>query len=440
MPSRFRQAVGKLINGLWFIPGLLTLLSVVLAAGMLRLDMDLYLSEWAEDNPLLFSGTEGASRLLGTVAGSVISVAGVLFSITILVLSMASAQFGPRLLRNFMQHRGTQVVLGVFVGTFTYCLIVLRFIGVHEEFVPHIAINVGLIFGLTSFFLLIYFIHHVATFIRVANVIDDVAVHLERALQAFFPARSATSRNDPDGEACSPLVKDIDANCKLVRVQESGYLQLVEYDKLMEAACAKNVVIRLYHRPGQYLLEGARLAGISPPERADDGLVECLRDVMVAGAERTMDQDAEFAMNQLVEIALRALSPGVNDPFTAINCIDRLGSALAIVASRELPSRFLRDDRNELRIILNPSTYAGMVDGAFNQIRQAGKGNAAIIFRLLQTIAGLADSDVPDAFREALQRQFNAIRVQNSGAFNNPADQKDYESRCENAERALNNR
>ncbi|MBW3568120.1 MAG: DUF2254 domain-containing protein, partial [Proteobacteria bacterium] len=372
MSSRFSQFVKRLSAGLWFIPGLLTLLSVALAAGMLWLDTDFSLSEWAEGNPLLFSGTEGASRLLGTIAGSVISVAGVLFSITILVLSMASAQFGPRLLQNFMQHRGTQVVLGAFVGTFTYCLLVLRFIGVNEEFVPHIAVNVGLLFGLISFFLLIYFIHHVATFIRVANVIDDVAVNMERTLQVFFPERCAGSSSDPDGEMHSEVVKDIDANCTIVRVKESGYLQLVEYDKLLKTASAKNVTIRLYNRPGQYLLNGARLAGISPPERADDELAQCQHTFMVTGVERTMDQDAEFAVNQLVEIALRALSPGVNDPTTAVQALDALHDLLRRLATRHLPTGAFTDSAGRPRLHLPPPRFEDYLDLALHEADQYG--------------------------------------------------------------------
>lgn len=424
-------------SSLWFIPALLTVLSVLLAGAMLWLDMDQRGADWVQDNPLLFSGTEGASRLLGTIAGSVISVAGVLFSITILVLSTASAQFGPRLIGNFMQHRGTQMVLGTFVGVFTYCLIVLRFIGVHEGFVPHVSTNIGLFLGLISFFLLIYFTHHVATFIQVAHVIDDVAQRLERTLQALFPERSEGDDSAPDAEQHSASVVDDEAEAVPVYVQASGYLQLIEYASLLKQAEQKDVVIRLRYRPGHYMLRGTQFADVAPADRIDDELIECVDECFVAGSERTLDQDAEFAIHQLVEIALRALSPGVNDPFTAINCIDRLGSALAMVACRKLPSRFMKDDKNRLRIISTPLTYAGIVNAAFNQLRQSSKGNAAVVFRLLEVFAELGSLDLPDPFRKTLQREFSDMQAQNAGGFDAPGDQEEYEKRCEETQRAL---
>lgn len=438
MPSRLSQALEKLTSSLWFIPALLTVLSVALAAALVWLDLHQRGADWVKENPLLLSSADGASQLLSTIAGSVIAVAGVLFSITILVLSTASAQFGPRLLGNFMQHRGTQLVLGTFVGVFTYCLIVLRFVGVRENFVPHIANNVGLLFGLISFFLLIYFVHHMATFIQVANVIDDVARRMERALEAFFPERSRDDESAPDKEQHSDQA-DMQANCASVRVETSGYVQVIEYQGLLKQAQRKGVVIRMNLRPGQYALRGTPLAGISPANRLDDELIGCVHRFTVIGAERSLDQDPEFAIHQLVEIALRALSPGVNDPFTAINCLDRLGSALAMVASRQLPSRFLKDDENELRIIRNPLTYAGIVNAAFNQIRQTAEGNAALVFRMLEVIAELGRLDVPEPFRDALQREFEAVKAQNSNGFTSPADQEEYEARCEAARKAVVN-
>lgn len=437
MPSRLRQALEKLISSLWFLPALLTLLSVLLAGAMLWLDMNQRGAEWVQDNAMLLSSTEGASRLLGTIAGSVISVAGVLFSITILVLSTASAQFGPRLIGNFMRHWATQMVLGTFVGVFTYCLIVLRFVGVKEGFVPHVATNIGLLLGLISFFLLIYFTHHVATFIQVANVIDDVSHRMERTLQALFPERSSGDDNTPDREQHSQRVADIDADSAAVPVETSGYLQLIEYESLLKQAQQKDVVIRLHYRPGHYMLRGTRLAGIAPADRLDDELVRCLHQCTVVGTERTLDQDAEFAVHQLVEIALRALSPGVNDPFTAINCVDRLGSALAMIASRELPSRYLEDDQHALRVIGTPLTYAGIVNAAFNQLRQNAEGNAAVVFRMLEVFAELASLDLPDPFRDTLDSEFSALKAQNADRFVTPGDQEEYKTRCEAAQRAL---
>lgn len=430
MQARFKQRIASLTSELWFIPAVLTAVSIGLAAVLLRVDHVFEIAQWAEENPILFTSARGAQSLLATVAGSTISVAGVLFSITILVLSTAARQFGPGLLETFMHHRGTQVVLGTFVGTFTYSLVVLRFVDAEVDFIPHVAVNVGMLLGLVSFFLLVYFIHHVATFIQVARVVEDVAGRMERTLRQAFPERQEDGEDEePDNEEHSRLADRVRRDGHEILALRPGYLQTIENDQLVAIACGHDLVISLAFRPGHFVLPGAVLATVVPEGRVDAALERNIRNQLLLGAERSEAQDPEHAVHQLVEIAVRALSPAINDPYTALNCVDRLGAALALLAQRQLPSRFLRDRDNHVRLIANPLTYAGIVEAAFNQIRQLSTGHLAVILRVLEIMSELARRELPAAFRDALIAQLDAMDSTLRGKFDNSLDHREYEQR-----------
>lgn len=428
MHIRLRQRLESLFSSFWFLPGLITLLAIGLAIVMLRLDHSLAVAQWARENPVLFTSGEGARNLLATVAGSTISVAGVVFSITVLVLSMASRQFGPGLLGNFMQHRGTQVVLGAFVGSFSYCLIVLRFVHDEEGFVPHLAVNAGLLLGLISFFLLIYFIHHVSVFIRVSRVIDDVALKMERTLCEAFPERNAGDSETPDSEAHSELAERLDREGTDILVHRPGYIQVIDFDRLNELACRYDARLRMNYRPGHFIMRGAGIAK-ALPARHDEQFARQIAACVTIGPERSSAQDPEFAVHQLVEIALRALSPGVNDPFTAINCIDRLGAALALLATRKLPSRFIEDAAGTIRVITNPLTYDGIVQAAFNQVRQAAHGHLDVRLRLLEVMTQLGKRQLPEPFRNALRQEVESIEAGQDHDFHSEIDRREYDRR-----------
>lgn len=437
MQLRIRHHIRQVVESFWFIPSLMTLAGLLAAAAGLRLDMVFAVQELAKENPLLFTSGEGARTLLATLAGSAISVAGVVFSITIVVLNMASTQFGPRLIGNFMHHKGTQVVLGAFVATFTYSLVVLRFVHDGGGFVPHISANFGFLLGLLSFFLLIYFIHHVSVFIQAARVIDDVAVKMEKSLRSGFPERRSRTEKTPDEEDDDSTVPSSGEHGAAVTADRPGYLQVIDLDKLVETACAHDIQILMKYRPGHFIIQDAIIAEVTPPEKLDARTVDAVRACLAFGPERSETQDPEFAVYQLVEVALRALSAGINDPFTAMNCLDRIAAALALLATRRLPSRYLRDANGALRVITDPLTYGGVVDAAFNQVRQSANGHVAVLFRMLEIVAELARREIPDAFRDALARQLRAIESGVSGGFNNEIDTQHYLERLANAEKAI---
>jgi uncharacterized membrane protein len=337
-----------------------------------------------------------------------INVAGVVFSITMVALTMASSQFGPRLLRNFMRDPGNQVVLGTFVATFLYCVLVLRTIrsGDDAPFVPYIAVTVAIALALASLGVLIYFIHHTSTAIQVSNIIARVSRELDATIERLFPPQGRPAAPAPQryGQT-EELPAEFELQAAAVPASTSGYLQGIDSDTLLLVAQEYDCLLCVQTRPGSFIVQGGTLVLVWPGERLDEPLAECVQAAFILGSERTPTQDVEFCIDQLVEIAIRALSPGINDPFTAITCVDRLGAALCRLAQRPIPSPYRYDEEQQLRIIARPVTFTGVIDAAVNQIRQYGCSSVAVTIRLLETLAVVAAYTHREEDRAALRRQ-----------------------------------
>jgi len=383
----------RLRSSFWFVPGVMACLAAALALAAVAVD-EAAGDDWLERLGWSYTGgAEGASLLLGTVAGSMIAIAGTVFSMTLVAMSLASSQLGPRLLRNFMRDTANQVVLGTFVATFVYCLLVLRTIRRADEvaFVPHLSVSIGLLLAMVSIGVLIYCIHHVSVSIQADVVVARVGEELEDGIGRLFPGqlgRPGPETANAPGRAELPPAFALEA--RPVGALADGYLQLIDADALMDLASREDLLLRLERRPGNYLVQGQAMVMVWPGERVTDTLVGQVNDAFVFGKQRTATQDVEFSFLQLVEIAVRALSPGINDPFTAIACVDRLGSALCRLAQRDTPSPFRFDARGRLRLVAPGSTFAGIVDTAFNQIRQSARSNPAVAIRMLDAITQVA--------------------------------------------------
>ena len=337
-------------------------------------------------------GEADASRqvLIG-IAAAVITVAGVMFSITILALQLASQQFGPRMLRNFIRDVGTQISLGAFVATFVYSVLTLGSVA-HGSgtFVPHISVTVALILTLGDLGVLIYFIHHVATSIQVTSVVAGIARDFRTTLEALQDeaARMAPARVDPEPDRAE-LSERIDREGGLVPARRSGFLQSVGHEQLVRIPSSSDAVIRLLHRPGHFVVEGQPLARVWPIGAAE-AVADTLEREHIVGSSRTLTQDLGFAVDQLVEVAIRALSPAVNDTFTALNCIDWLGDCLCRAGRGPLPSGLYRDAHGVVRLIDRIITFDGLVAKASDKIRQAGRGMPAVLIRQLENLRKVA--------------------------------------------------
>jgi uncharacterized membrane protein len=399
-------------SSFWFVPAIMACLAVALAVGAVEVDKAVA-EDWLQRLGWIYSGgAEGASLLLGTVAGSMIAIAGTVFSMTLVALSLASSQLGPRLLRNFMRDTANQVVLGTFVATFVYCLLVLRTIRRADEvaFVPHLSVSIGVLLAMVSIGVLIYFIHHVSVSIQADEVVARVGRELEDGIDRLFPGhlgKPGSEVSKAPGGADLPAAFAHEA--RPVGALEDGYLQLIDGDALMALASQEDLLLRLERRPGHYLIQGRALVMVWPGDRVTETLVDKMNAAFVIGNQRTTAQDVEFSFQQLVEIAVRALSPGINDPFTAIACVDRLGSALCRLARRDMPSALRFDLDGRLRLVAPGSSFEGIVDTAFNQIRQSARSNPAVAIRMLDAIVQIAGhlQRAPDA--ACLQRHAGMI-------------------------------
>ena len=430
----------RIRTSLWFIPTVMALAAVFLAFISVALDRPVtnwLLHSWGWT---FTGGAEGASSVLGIIAGSMITIAGVVFSMTLVALSLATSQLGPRLLRNFLRDTTTQVVLGTFVATFLYCLLVLLTIRHAEEvaFVPHVSITLGVLFAVASVGVLIYFIHHLSVSMQANEIVARVSRELIAGVDRLFPEH--IGQEVPQIPAVPPDAEFLDAfdrEARPIPASGDGYLQFIDTDTLIELAMQKDVVIQLERVPGDYVIAGGPLILVWPGERVADLPLDQVNNAFALGNQRTSGQDIEFAVTQLVEIALRALSPGVNDPFTAITCIDHLASALTRLATRDMPSPYRYDSTDQLRVISLGSTFVEVADVAFTQIRQNSRSSSAVTVRLLETIAEVARFLRRPEDRAALLRHAEMIARGASEGLPEDEDRQKVEERFQFAKQLL---
>jgi uncharacterized membrane protein len=424
----------------WFMPALMAAAAVALAAATTRFDR---LAETEAGDVLGWAytgGPEGARAVLSTIAGSMITVAGTVFSITIVALTLASGQFGPRLLRNYIRDRGNQFVLGVFTATFLYCLLILRTVrgGEDHPFVPGVSVSVALALALLGLGVLIYFIHHVAVSIQASQVIAVVNQELLETIDRLWPTQLG-EEPETSAEQARQIAAAKTAESQPVAASASGYIDAVNGDALLGIARERNLVIALARRPGHFIVKGSVLANVSPVDAVDKQLEREINSMLTLSSHRTPFQDVEFAVDQLVEIAVRALSPGINDPFTAMSCLDRLGEALCRLAHRSVPSPYRYDDEQRLRVIARPAEFSGVVDAAFNQIRQYGSSSAAVLIRMLETLAVVANHSDREEVRSCLARHARLVQRAARSAIPDESDRMDVEEQYAAVQAALKN-
>ena len=424
----------------WFIPSLMAVGAILLSFLMLYIDGRIE-GETIEGLSWMYTGgASGAREVLSTIAGSMMNVAGVSFSVTIVALSLASSQFGPRLLRNFIRDRANQTVLGTFIATFLYCLLILKTIRSEENgdaYVPYIAVTVGVVLALLSIGVLIFFIHHVSISIRAPEVAASAAAELRDSLDRLFPALLG----DPGPVAVDPdrmkaVEEEFVTGAGEVPALRSGYLQAVDNEELMRLAEEYDAVFRLEHRPGHYIIEGTPVVSVLPPDAVDDVLIRQIDGTLIVGIERTPTQDAEFAMNELVEVAVRALSPSLNDPFTAVNCLDHLAAALSRLLRSAPPEKFRFDRLGRLRIIAKPQRFPDLLAASFHQIRQEGGRSPAVLLRMMEIIGALVPLARTEEQLEALRH--HAVLVHRGGqAFPEEWDRRALDERYRTAVAAI---
>ncbi len=396
--ARIAQWLDGLRSSYWFLPGAMVVASAFLAALTVRLDRIGALAPEVFPEWIRLHEPDPARAVLATIAGAMITIVSLTFSISIVALALASSQFGSRLLYNFMRDRKNHVVLGVFLGTFVYCLLALVSVRSGDTAVrPQLAMTGALLLSLVSVAFLIFFIHHVAESIQASNVITGVGRELVAVIERTLPE----AEDDEDGNG---FVSEL-PNGVSVFAPRSGTLQAIDGEALVELARREDVELWLARRPGDYLIEGSEIARVQGATELSEEFARAFAGALILGNRRTLVQDVEFAFHQLVEIAARALSPGVNDPFTAMSCIDELGNALGRVAQRGAMIARLSDAEGRVRLHLDVTDFDGIVGAAFDPIRRHAARDLAVMLHLLEAMQRVAPLLRSEAQRNSFRLQ-----------------------------------
>ena len=417
-------------TNLWLLPTAQVFAALALFVLTYTLDRAAYNNRLTLPSWVNAGGADAARQVLAAIAAAVITVVGLVFSIVIVALTLTSTQFGPRMLRNFIRDRGTQLTLGTFVATFVYAVLTLGAVGHgHGDFVPHLSVTVALALVLASSGVLIFFIHHVATSIQLPEVIAGIARDLSAAIDVAVANDDRLGSHAAErGLSLSEVLNRLEDDGATVPATTSGYLQFVVYDSLVDIASEAGAVIQLLNRPGHFIVAGLPLARVWPRDTADQ-VARRLGRSHATGSHRTLSQDLAFAIDQLVEIAIRALSPAVNDTFTALTCIDWLGDALCKLSARWQPTIAHRDAHGSIRVLTADLPYDRFVERAFDKIRQAGRGMPAVMIRQLDSLSKIIEYATSADQLDALVAQAEMIRRSSEESVPEEADRLDVRRR-----------
>lgn len=374
----------KINASFWFVPMLMLSVTIGLAIGLIYLDSRIHISHDGALGYLLPDDVDSARNILTIIAGAMIGVAGTVFSITLVVLTLASTQLGSRLVRNFMYDRLNQIALGTYVSSFVYCLIILGSLRENDGFrsVPAISLFIAFTSAIAGIILLVVYIHHVSMSIQADKVISDIYGSMSKSIRKLYPGEIGREEDKPVpdiGSLQQKYIFKLEVRCKI-----SGYLQSIYGEGLMSIAEKNDCVIILNHRPGDFIVLDMTLCEVYCNKECNKAVHEKIHDEFLIGRERTPLQDAEFSVEQMVQGAARALF--VNDPFTAIACIDYLTSVMCYLARADFPSPYRYDSQGQLRIIARNFNFSGMMNAAFNQIRQYAEGSPSVLIRLMETM------------------------------------------------------
>lgn len=420
----------ELIASFWFIPILIIMVSIGTAIGLLYLDhlIDLKPSGGLE---FIYTGSVDSARsVLSTISGAMIGVAGTVFSITLVALTLASSQFGSRLLQNFMHERINQIVLGTYISTYVYCLIILNSVKSTDQlsFIPSFSVLFSIVAAIANIILLIIFIHHIAVSIQADKVIADISGTLSKNLKILFPEELGSG---PEGDKI-PNVIDIKNGYQFKRhivSPKSGYILYMDNSMIADMAKEEDLLIELYQRPGDYLVQDKVIGEVFSNKEYVDEEAFKFQDIFIIGKSRTTQQDSEFSIHQMVEIAGRALSPGVNDPYTAIACIDNLTSTMCYLTKVRFPSKYRYDEEQNLRVIASTLTFEGMMNVAFNQIRQFAGGSPSVVIRLMEAFITIDKFAKNNEQKSAVHKHAEMVLRVAEESFTEKNDLKDMRER-----------
>lgn len=416
MNARLIKLWNDLQSSYYFIPGLMAIGAIFLAMLTSHID-ETWDYELANKLGWFYSNkADGARAILTTIAGSMMTVASVTFSITMVAVTSAAGQYGPRLIGNFMRDRANQITLGTFTSTFIYSLLILRVArtgdanGVENavaEFVPNLSLLVAMGLTMASVGVMIFFIHHIPETLNVGNITGQVGRQLRKDIKDMFPEDIGEAEKDADVDKS----KYTDQSSVTIKSVAEGYIQAVNETALMDWATENDAVIRLQYRPGDFAISGDPLMHVWKANAPlEDEAIDKLLAGYAMGQDRTAHQNILFLADELVEILARALSPGINDPFTAINCINWFQSALKTMMEVTPPSPYRRDDNGDVRIISYPVSFKRFASVICDQSRAYIASDRNTTLKMLTVLTELAANAENDDYRATLMNHIDNLR------------------------------
>jgi uncharacterized membrane protein len=422
-------------SSLWFVPFLIIFGSIAMAIGLVEIDQifDKQLRQWS---PRIFAiEAEGARSMLSAIAGAMATVAGVVFSITVVALTLASSQYTSRVLRNFMRDPVNQVMLGVFIGVYLYCLFVLRTIsGGNGGFVPSLAVIAALLATIFASCFFIFFIHHISSTIQASEMANAITRETLEAVKLLCPERGCEDSDDGNGLDLAPDLKWYG-----IPASEMGYIQGVDTDALLEFACKQGTIVRMECHIGDFVSRDQPFASLALRQPPNDDLIKPLNEIYAVDTYRTIDQDAAFGIRQLVDMSLKALSPGINDTTTAVTCIEHLSVILNRCARGQIAPKYRYRD-NQLRVIVARHDFAYLIALAFRQILENAEGNTEIMLRLLSAVGKIARATSESRHLDVLKRQVDAIEETSRRTIQSSQSAEEVQAMLEATYRLLNER
>lgn len=445
MNARLIKVWQDLQSSYYFIPGLMALSAIILAFITIHIDRNYDYTFLRKLGWFYSNKADSARSVLSTIAGSMITVAGVTFSMTMVAVSSAASQYGPRLIGNFMRDKANQVTLGTFIATFVYSLMILRIARTGDggdaedrivELVPNFSLLVAMGMALASVAVLIFFIHHIPETLNVGNITSKVGRELRTEIEDMFPENIG----EPEPQSVVNE-KDYDIRkSQKVGARAEGYLQAVDNDALLKIAIENNLVIRLQYRPGDFVVKDNVLANIWGQSEPADDVRDAIRGCFAMGRERTVFQNVLFLADELVEILARALSPGINDPFTAINCMNWYHSAVRAMCAGRPPSPYRYDENENLRIIAYPVSFERFITVLFGQSRPYVAADRNASLRLMTIITECAvDAKTPHQ-KDVLVKQLDLLKEAATDMLASKTDRNDIEVRFKEAKKMLSDK
>lgn len=369
-------------------------------------------------------GEGGARAVLSTIASGMFSVTSIVISLTFVALTTMSSQLGPRLLVFFMRDRTTKVSIGVFIATIIFSLVSMASVGAEGDstFAPHLSFVTAVLLAIISLGTMILFVDHIAQSIQADSVVARLARACDEAIDSAIHDGEADER--PSDAEIAALDACFDASCFRWHAKHRGYLSSVDYTALLRTAAEHNAILKLFFQVNSFVYQGQILALFRCPPENEESMREALRGSVSLSEKRTPAQQINFEMSALAEVALRALSPGINDPYTASACIDYLGDTLARIAQADPKTRTLKDETGEMRLLRVSDDLPFFLEGCIAPIIEAGANAPIAVASLIRTLNRLKQVAQREADHSAIEAQQDALRELIEARIGHPGERK----------------